>query len=95
MALDRHGTFETWNGNLWSTPSSHSIDPEGSAQSVSCPNSSLCEVIDTWGYVITWNGKSWSAPVEIGASPTSISCATAFFCTVVGQSGDAIIGKSL
>ncbi|MGD0945182.1 MAG: hypothetical protein ABR972_13060 [Acidimicrobiales bacterium] len=94
MALDRHGNFETWNGKSWSAPSPHSIDPYGSAQSVSCPNSSFCEVIDTWGYVITWSGKSWSAPVAVGAYPRSISCPTASFCAVVGDSGRAIIGQS-
>jgi hypothetical protein len=97
VAVDNLGNVVVWNGNAWSTP--QTIDSNGDINSVSCPTSSYCSVVDHWGVAYDWNGQSWSAsvtidPEAVGNGPSSVSCPSASFCAVAEQSGNAIIGKS-
>jgi hypothetical protein len=73
----------------WSTPIS--IDGVGSGlDSVSCPSSSFCVVVDSKGNAITYNGGSWGTSVTVDADGlSSVSCASATFCVAVDYNGGA------
>jgi hypothetical protein len=65
--------------------------------SISCPSSSFCAVIDQSGEMLTYNGSAWSAPIPLGIGDSGqISCAGPSFCGIDSERGVAIlVGQKL
>jgi hypothetical protein len=49
----------------------------------------LCEATDGQGNGLSLTGTGWSMQAIAGGLPQAVSCASAFFCAVVDQIGDA------
>jgi photosystem II stability/assembly factor-like uncharacterized protein len=94
MAIDTERDYLTYNGSVWSAPSSVST-PAGMVR-LSCASKTLCAATDGDGDVFTYDGHSWSAPdnVDGGTFMSGVSCApaTTFCVAVAGDTGgDAYI----
>ena len=58
---------------------------------VSCPSSSFCAALDTFGEVFTYNGSKWSDPKmfdKITNERDAVSCAASSFCLIVDDAGN-------
>src|SRR6185437_3827288 len=81
----------------WGSPGT--IDPTGTAESVSCVSASFCVALsarESEGQqrteAFTWRGSGWSGPAEVSAHSIlrSISCVSEAFCVAVGGSEAAL-----
>ncbi|MGC2485052.1 MAG: hypothetical protein WA359_02265 [Acidimicrobiales bacterium] len=101
MGVSGAGDFGvTYNGTSWSVPTSIFPAVQQAGAEVSCASPNYCVAMSDaesgGSFVSTYNGTSWSTSTIVGTNdhpalnPTSISCASANFCAVVGANGDVV-----
>jgi hypothetical protein len=97
-ALTSKGIGELWNGSEWTVPVKTSATKNGSANSVSCPSTTLCMAAGgvEGGSQKTWKlkeeGGKWTPTYETPPTPAggskgslrSVSCTSTTACTAVG-----------
>ena len=87
-AVDANGAMFTFDGSVWTNPTS--VDVNAYFSSVSCSSASHCVALDIFAGATTFDGTAWSAPVQLGwGSGQSVSCPDSDFCAAVDDSGNA------
>jgi hypothetical protein len=68
------------------------VDPGYSPQSVSCPSTTFCVMVDDHGHAAIYQNQLWTAPTGIDGAQklNSVSCPSTSFCVAVDSSGDAL-----